>query len=52
MPDVPVATEAKNAPATVTVPVIENDAGEAELSIIDGSAVEAVPKVTDLRLPV
>jgi hypothetical protein len=52
VPDVPVSTLAKNAPATVPpAPVIENEAGEAVLSITEGSAVVAVPNVAVFRLP-
>ena len=35
----------KNAPPTVVVPLIENDAGEAELVATEGSAVVGVPNV-------
>lgn len=52
-PDVPEDTEHKNAPATtVLFTNMANDDGEPELSITEGSAVVAVPKVTALRLPV
>ena len=40
----------KNAPPTVEVALIVNEAGEAELLITDGSAVVAVPKVAAGRV--
>ena len=40
----------KNAPPTVAVALIVKEAGEAELSITDGSAVVAVPNVAAGRV--
>jgi lipopolysaccharide export system permease protein len=48
---VPVATLVKKAPATVTVPFMENCEGAAVLLMTEGSAVVAAPNVTALRLP-
>jgi hypothetical protein len=50
-PLVPVATLVKKAPATVTVPFMENCEGAAVLLMTEGSAVVAAPNVTALRLP-
>jgi hypothetical protein len=51
-PEVPEDTLVKKAPAIVAVALMANEEGEAEFVITDGLAVVAVPKVTDLRLPV
>jgi hypothetical protein len=52
MPEVPLATVHKNAPATIPpAPEIENEDGEALLEITEGSAEVAVPKVIALREP-
>jgi hypothetical protein len=52
MPDVPVATFAKNAPAIVAFAFIVNDAVEDALLMLDGSANVAAPNVAALRSPV
>ena len=50
VPDVPLATVHKNAPATVPpAPEIVNAAGDAVLAITDGFAVVAVPNTTCFR---
>lgn len=52
MPVVPplVLLEMRNAPPIIAVPLMLNDAGEAELLITDGLAVVAVPNVAAGRV--
>ena len=51
IPEVPLSTVHRNAPAIVTVAFMTNYAGEAEFEITEGLAVVAVPKTAALRAP-